>query len=207
MLKPYYQKDKLELGLDEAGRGCLLGPVCVAAVILNPDEDVLPLTPIRDSKKCSQSRREYLREYIESVAISYSVQFVSEKDIDKLNILQATMKGMHLCIDDIRKNLDVDTLLVDGTYFPFYMNDDFEAIDHYCIAGGDDIYQSIAAASILAKTYRDEYIRGLADKNPILHQYGVSSNKGYGTSQHIQGIKEHGITEYHRKSFRPCKDQ
>ena len=205
MLKPFHTKDKIEIGIDEAGRGCLMGPVCVAAVVLNPECDVSPPYEIKDSKKCSEKKKLALREYIETYSIAYSVKMISVKEIDSLNILQATMKGMHQCIDDIRKTLEPDSLLVDGTYFNYYMTEDMECIPHHCIAGGDDTYQSIAAASILAKTYRDEYMKQLVNDNPILQEYEIEKNKGYGTKRHMDALKTHGVTKYHRRSFKPCQ--
>ena len=150
MLKSYHTgPESIELGLDEAGRGCLMGPVCIAGVILSPK--ILEENPpykIRDSKKCSVKQRIALRKYIMDNAIAYSIQFMDEAEIDRYNILQATMKGMHQCIDEIRnKNIEPTLLLVDGTCFPYYMNEDMENIPHECVQGGDNIYISIASAS------------------------------------------------------------
>ena len=131
MLKPFHTKGKIEIGIDEAGRGCLMGPVCIAAVVLNPECEVSPPYVLKDSKKGSEKKKHALR--------------------------------------------------------------------------GDDIYQSIAAASILAKTYRDEYMKQLVNDNPILQEYEIEKNKGYGTKRHIEALQTHGVTEYHRKSFKPCQ--
>jgi ribonuclease HII len=204
LLKPYYKQDSLEVGIDEAGRGCLFGPVCVGAVVWNP-ECPEPLYPIRDSKKCSEKVRNYLRKYIVENAIAYSVQFVSAEEIDKMNILNATMAGMHRCIDDIRETLEIDRILVDGTTFPYYTDHNLNVIEHVCIPGGDNLYQSIGAASILAKTYRDEYIQSLVSGNPSLERYGLGQNKGYGTSTHMDALKLYGPSDDHRKSFKPCR--
>tara|TARA_B100000900_G_C20535846_1_gene698338 strand:+ start:359 stop:964 length:606 start_codon:yes stop_codon:yes gene_type:complete len=200
-MEQYHTKDKLEIGIDEAGRGCFFGPVCVAAVIW-PNEEPDVTMEIKDSKKLTEKKRNILREYIEENAIAYSVKFIHNDVIDKINILKATMKGMHECIDDIRKNIEIDSLLIDGDRFEPYMDHNFECIEHHCIVGGDDKYKCIGAASILAKTYRDEYIKDLVKKDPELEKYGLLSNKGYGTKVHREAIKEYGLTKYHRKSFK-----
>jgi len=208
MLKQYLDESKVEVGLDEAGRGCLFGPVCVAAVIW-PNQDPLfndkepPV--IKDSKKVSEKKRNILREYIEEHAISYSVQFIDHEEIDKINILKATMKGMHLCIDGIRKQLEIDTILVDGDKFTHYLNEDFDYINHECVIGGDNTYKSIAAASILAKTHRDNYIYDLVKERPELENYALHKNKGYGTKIHMDALKEYGPVDGHRLSFKPCQ--
>tara|TARA_Y100000389_G_scaffold205066_1_gene262658 strand:- start:8814 stop:9440 length:627 start_codon:yes stop_codon:yes gene_type:complete len=207
MLKQYLHESKIEVGIDEAGRGCLFGPVCVAAVIW-PKEDPLyndkepPI--IKDSKKVSEKKRFILKDYIERNAISYSVKFISNEEIDKTNILQATMKGMHMCIDDIRNNTTIDTILVDGNHFKIYTDENLENIDHECIISGDNTYKSIAAASILAKTHRDNYIYQLVKDRPELERYALQKNKGYGTKIHMESIKKYGPIEGHRRSFKPC---
>ena len=200
MLEQFYEKDKIELGIDEAGRGCLFGPVCVASVIwLSEDPD--PEFVIKDSKKILEKKRYLLRDYIKENAIDYSIQFIDNNEVDKINILEATMKGMHKCVDDIVTRIIPDTLLIDGPHFIFYDN-----ITHVCINGGDNIYKSIAAASILAKTARDNYIIDLVKANPELEKYDIRNNKGYGTKKHLDAIKEHGITKWHRKTFGICKN-
>ena len=204
MLKQFYQQDTIELGIDEAGRGCLIGPVCVGSVILGDIISNPPPFEIKDSKKCSPKKRKILKDYIETNSIAYHVQLIHESDIDKLNILQATMKGMHLCIDEILKEITIDRILVDGTYFPYYTDKDLNVIDHVCIQGGDNKYLNIAAASILAKEYHDEYMINLVKDNPILENYDILNNKGYGTKSHIEAIKEFGSTKWHRKSFKCC---
>jgi ribonuclease HII len=207
MLKQYLDETKVEVGIDEAGRGCLFGPVCVGAVIW-PQEDPLHKggkpPEIKDSKKVSEKKRLLLKDYIETHALAWSVQFISHEDIDKTNILKATMKGMHQCIDDIRKQVKLDTILVDGNHFKIYTDEDLECIDHECVIGGDNTYKSIAAASILAKTHRDNYIYELVEGNPELEKYGFKTNKGYGTKIHMDALKEYGPVEGHRKSFKPC---
>lgn len=203
MLKQYLDESKIEVGIDEAGRGCLFGPVCVAAVVW-PTKDPEPALEIKDSKKVSEKKRYLLRDYIQKHALAYSVQFISHEEIDKLNILKATMKGMHLCVDDIRKQIHVDTLLVDGDKFTVYTDENLDYINHECVIGGDNTYKSIAAASILAKTYRDDYIISLSKERPELDKYKIPKNKGYGTKDHMNALKEHGPIVGHRRTFKPC---
>ena len=205
MLKQFHEKDKLEIGIDEAGRGCLFGPVFVAGVIwLDKDPNETKEYILKDSKKCSEKKRILLREYIEQNAKAYSVVRISEEEIDKTDILKATMKGMHQCVDEIRYQLEIDTILVDGNHFDIYTDKDMNPIDHECIINGDNTYKSIAAASILAKTHRDEYILNLVKENPQLSMYAIQNNKGYGTRDHMNAIRENGITQWHRKTFKPC---
>lgn len=188
--------DEIQVGIDEAGRGCLLGPVVVSAVIWNPE---IPVLNIKDSKKLSKKKRDEMRLYIENNALCYSVAFINNEIIDNINILKATMKGMHQCLDDLTNIFDINRILVDGNCFKKY-ND----ISHHCIISGDDKYVSIAAASILAKTHHDEFIDNICNNNPILHEkYNLKQNMGYGTRNHINGIKSNGLSEYHRKTF--CK--
>ena len=203
MLKQYLDGTKIEVGIDEAGRGCLFGPVTVAAVIW-PQEDPDPTLEIKDSKKVGEKKRLILKDYIENNAIAWSVQFISHEEIDKLNILQATMKGMHKCIDEIREQIEIDTILVDGNSFKMYTDENLDCMDHVCVVNGDNTYKSIAAASILAKTHRDNYILELSKDNPELEKYGISKNKGYGTKIHMDALKEYGSTKGHRMSFKPC---
>jgi len=199
MLKQFYEPDKIELGIDEAGRGCLFGPVCVASVVWL-DEDPNPDLVIRDSKKMSEKKRNILKTYILDNSISSSVKFIDNETIDRDNILEATMKGMHECIDDIVSTVNIDTLLIDGPHFNMY-----DGISHVCVVNGDNTYKSIAAASILAKTFRDEYINKLVDENPELERYDIRNNKGYGTRKHLEAIQEYGITKWHRKTFGICR--
>ncbi len=177
-----------EAGCDEAGRGCLAGPVFAAAVILPPDFDHLDLD---DSKKLSESQRNALREIIEKEALAYAVAKMDAPDIDKYNILWASVRTMHKALDKLK--IRPAHIIVDGNKFIPYKNVTFE-----CIIKGDGKYASIAAASILAKTYRDEYMENLNKKHP---QYHWQKNKGYPTQVHRRAIIEHGITKYHRKSF------
>ncbi len=199
VLLSYAKRDRVEAGVDEAGRGCLFGRVYIAAVIW--PQDKLPVDPpyeIKDSKKVTARRRGILRKFIEDNAISYSVSYVEHTDVDRLNVLRATLLGMHRALDGLDKRPDY--ILVDGDVFNSYKD-----IPHECVISGDNIYTSIAAASILAKEYHDEYIRTLCDSEPTLHKYGLIKNKGYATSYHRNAIKKHGISQYHRLSFGICR--
>ena len=183
-----YTNKYIEAGCDEAGRGCLAGPVFAAAVILSPDFNH-PL--LNDSKKLSEKRRIELRQYIEEHALDYHVAQVDEVEIDQINILNASIKAMHLAIDGLTKRPKY--LIIDGNRFKPY-----KKIPHECIIKGDSKYGAIAAASILAKTYRDDYMQKLSLQFP---QYGWEQNKGYGTLAHRIALEANGPTDYHRKSF------
>lgn len=205
-MQQYYKQNNLEIGLDEAGRGCLLGPVFTAGVILNDTGVLPPPYPIKDSKKCSPKIRAELRKYIEENSIAYCVEMIDVERIDKINILKSTMEGMEKCVDNITSIINVDRLLVDGNTFHTYMDKStFDHIPHVCIPGGDDKYLNIAAASILAKEYHDEYILKLCENNSVLNNYDIQNNKGYGTKSHMEALKEYGPTKFHRKSFKPCQ--
>ena len=204
-LKQYDDETNIEVGLDEAGRGCLFGPVCIAGVIW-PKEDPDPSIIIKDSKKCTEKHRLKCYEYIRDKSISYSIHMLTHEEIDEKNILQCSIEGMHRCLDSISENEEYNSILVDGNHFKQYYSsklDDF--ITHKCVIKGDNEFKSIAEASILAKTYRDNYIIQLVKDNPELEKYGLHKNKGYGTKEHMEAIKEYGITKWHRKSFAPCK--
>lgn len=188
MLKSFHYRNLIEAGCDEAGRGCLAGPVVAAAVILPKNYKHPVLT---DSKELTAKQREILRKEIISSAISYRVAFVDNLEIDKINILRASIKAMHIAIEGLDKIPEF--LLIDGNRFYNFKN-----IDHKTIIKGDGLYFSIAAASVLAKTYRDEYMEKLHCEYP---QYGWISNKGYPTLYHRTAIMKHGITPYHRKTF------
>ena len=199
-----YLEDEIEAGIDEAGRGCLSGRVYASAVILPnefPDEDYLN---IKDSKKLSRKKRDQMRKYIESVAIDYAVEYAEPKEIDKLNILHATMATMHRALDKL--SVIPSNIVVDGNYFKMYSDKDNSIIPHQLIKGGDNKYRNIAAASILSKCYHDDYIDELLEKEPDLLKYGWQTNMGYGTKTHMEAIKKYGITKYHRKSFAPCSN-
>ncbi len=187
-LKKYFDKELIEAGCDEAGRGCLAGPVFAAAVIL-PKNFRHPL--LNDSKQVTEANRYELRVIIEKEAISFAVAEVSSKEIDKINILNASFLAMHKAIAKL--NQCPELLLIDGNRFKKY-ND----VKHNCIIQGDAKYTSIAAASILAKTYRDDYMKQLHEQDP---RFSWHQNKGYGTEIHRQAIEKYGATEHHRHSF------
>lgn len=188
MLKNNYYIGKIEAGCDEAGRGCLAGSVYAAAVILpdNYQNDLL-----NDSKQLTEKRRYQLREIIERDAVAWAVGIVTPEEIDKINILNASILAMHRALDQLK--VRPEAIIVDGNRFKPYNN-----IPHTTIVKGDGKYLSIAAASILAKTYRDDYMNQLAEEYP---QYDWLSNKGYPTKKHRDAIRQYGITPYHRKSY------
>ncbi len=188
MLAPYYQTTVREAGADEAGRGCYAGPVFAAAVIL-PVDFYHPL--LNDSKQVAEKDRELLKDIIQSSAISWAVASITNEEIDQINILKASFKAMHLSIDQLKPKPQL--LLIDGNRFIPY-----KKIPHHCIIKGDGKYASIAAASILAKTFRDAYMKQIHEEFP---QYGWDKNKGYGTLQHRKAIEEFGLCKYHRRSY------
>ena len=194
MLLSFFGKSGVEAGCDEAGRGCLAGPVFAAAVILPRG---FRHALLNDSKQLTESERMLLRPVIERKALAYAVAAVDNEEIDRINILQASFKAMHLAIAQLK--ILPELLLVDGNRFKPY-----PGIPHECIIKGDGLYASIAAASILAKTYRDEYMAQLHAQHP---HYGWEQNKGYPTLYHREAIRERGLTIYHRRSFRLLPEQ
>lgn len=194
MLKNRYTSFEFECGTDEAGRGCLAGPVTAAAVIL-PKSFRNKL--LNDSKKLSALNRFELRKIIEKKAICYSVHHIYMEEIDQINILNASILAMHHCIDKLE--ITPEFIAVDGNRFHNYRQ-----IPHECIIEGDGKYKNIAAASILAKTYRDELMTQMHEEYPM---YNWKQNKGYGTREHREAIQEYGITKYHRKSFKLFPEQ
>src|SRR5690554_80425 len=189
MLYSAFQNKHIEAGCDEAGRGCLAGPVFAAAVIFPPD---FKYVGINDSKKLTSSQRYALRELIQKEAIAYAVGQVDAEEIDEINILNASFLAMHRALDLMA--ISPSFLIIDGNRFKPY-----RTIPHECIIQGDGKYLSIAAASILAKTYRDDFMANLAIQYP---QYDWQNNKGYATMKHRQAVTEYGLSPYHRKTFR-----
>lgn len=223
-LNAFFREDgNWELGVDEAGRGPLFGRLYVAATIL-PKTTEFRHEWMKDSKRfSSQKKIREVAEYIKSNAIAWSVKYAEAELIDEINIRQAVLRTMRECcrnlIEQIHANTEIPvseiipkvTLLVDGNDFPPFTiynpeTETLEEIESHTVEGGDNLYTCIAAASILAKVARDDYIAELCAEHPVLNEkYGIAKNKGYGTAEHMRGIKEHGITEWHRKSYGPCK--
>ena len=217
--------DIYEIGVDEAGRGPLFGRVYAAAVILPKtigEENTFDFTNMKDSKKFTSKKKiKEVAKYIKSNSLSWGVAFESEKVIDKINILQATQSAMHNAIKECIVKIQTEKkelvgggnchLLVDGNYFNSFISFDkktqqITSIPHTCVKGGDATYSCIAAASILAKVARDEYIEEICDENPWLDEiYGIRSNKGYGAKKHMNAVREKGKSQWHRFSFAPCK--
>ena len=205
----YDSKNEYEVGIDEAGRGPLFGRVYAAAVVLPKTNFRFDL--MKDSKLFTSSKKlDAVADYIKTNALSYSISFEETEVIDSINILNATIKCMHKCVRNL--SITPNVILVDGPHFKTYTafsdEDELTSIPHICIPSGDAKYASIAAASILAKSERDFYMHSLCDVYPYLNErYGFKKNKGYGTKQHLEGIKKYGITKWHRKSFKPCKEE
>jgi ribonuclease HII len=194
VLNLFYSSDKIEAGCDEVGRGCLAGPVVAAAVILPKSCEIDGLT---DSKKLSESQRIKLEPEIKKLALAWAVAEVSPAEIDAINILQATYKAMHLAVKQLKTKPEL--LLIDGNRFK-----PFKDVPHVCIIKGDSQYLSIAAASVLAKNYRDKLMKDLHQQYP---NYGWNKNVGYPTVEHRTGIEKFGVTPYHRLSFQLLKKQ
>lgn len=194
MLLPNFSGFKLEAGCDEAGRGCLAGPVFAASVILPPD---FSNSLLNDSKQLSEKKRYELREIIIKEAISYSVAYTSAEEIDKINILQASILAMHRAIATL--NTVPEFLIIDGNRFKPY-----KKIKHQCIIKGDGKYLNIAAASILAKTFRDDF---MLEQHQLYPEYNWQKNKGYPTADHRKAIEKYGLSPLHRKSFRQLSNQ
>ena len=218
-LKKYFNEDIsiIECGIDEVGRGPMFGRVYAGLVVL-PKDDSFDHSQMKDSKKFhSKKKIEQVAEYIKKNAIAWAIEYETEQTIDNINILQATQSAMHKCIKSVLNQLKLEDtsnmlLLVDGNYFKPYslLNESktkLEYIKYQMIEGGDNKYTSIAAASILAKVERDKYIEELCLQNPeLVERYGIDSNKGYGSKKHIDGIKQYGITKWHRQTFGICKE-
>ncbi len=194
MLEAYLHKTKIEVGCDEAGRGCLAGPVVAASVIL-PKDFTHPL--LNDSKQVSEKKRSILKTVIQEHALAYAVGVVDHKEIDEINILNASFLAMHRALDKIK--FPFESILVDGNRFKKYKDS-----EHHCIIKGDGKYLNIAAASILAKTYRDELMESLDEEFPV---YSWKKNKGYPTKAHRSAIREFGVNKNHRLTFRLLPEQ
>ena len=194
MLQLNYSGFSLEAGTDEAGRGCLSGPVVAAAVIL-PEDFHHPF--LNDSKQLSEKKRAELRPFIEAHALAFAVSFISQQEVDQINVLQASITGMHRAIDALK--IIPEFIIVDGNKFR-----DYKEIPHEAIVKGDAKYLSIAAASVLAKTYRDDYMKKIHADFPM---YNWAKNKGYPTKEHRNAIRKFGANEHHRKTFRLLPEQ
>ncbi|MEW6467907.1 MAG: ribonuclease HII [Bacteroidota bacterium] len=197
MLKLFYHKELTEAGCDEAGRGCLAGPVYAAAVILPKDLNKKLLTGLNDSKQMNEELRYELRPVIQEVALAWCVASASHQEIDEINILNASFLAMHRALDGL--SLAPKHIIIDGNRFKKYRD-----IPHQCVIEGDGKYLSIAAASVLAKTYRDDHMKELHEKFPV---YNWKRNKAYATPEHRKAIEDHGLCEFHRRSFRLVPDQ
>lgn len=215
----YNEANAYELSIDEAGRGCLFGRVYVACVVLPKDPELFDGKNIKDSKKFSSKKKlNEVAEYIKEHALSWHVEYVEADVVDEINILQADMRGMHECIKHTITALGHVSVrdcmaIVDGNYFTPYRIFDKESetiieLPHVTIEQGDGKYMAIAAASILAKTARDNYVLDMCQKYPeLITRYGLDKNMGYATKTHLDGIREHGITQWHRKTFgKACKE-
>lgn len=213
-----FSDTKYEIGIDEAGRGPMFGRVYVSAVIL-PKDDSFDHSKMKDSKRFhSKKKIKEVAEYIKNNALFWTVQYMEHNEIDKLNIREATLYCMHKCINEIIKQINIENksfddyyLLIDGNDFKPYgnlLNNNLCYMKYTCIEGGDNLYTSIAAASILSKVYRDDYIEEMCNNYPLLDEYySLKSNKGYGTSKHISGIYKNGISPWHRQTYGLCKSQ
>ena len=214
----YFENDNsvfLEIGVDEAGRGPMFGRVYVAAVILPKDPKQFDHSKVKDSKKFhSEKKIKEVAEYIKTHAIAWSIKYAEHNVIDKLNIRRATLEMMHEAISEVCTKMKEEKkeyyLLIDGNDFipmMYLQNENLIQLPYKTIEGGDNIYACIAAASILAKVTRDEYIMEICKENPDLQEkYDLENNKGYGTKKHMDGIKKYGISQWHRKSFGICKE-
>jgi len=203
MLKQHYGNNynELQVGVDEAGRGSLAGPVFAGAVIFDHSYQHENLELIKDSKKLTRKKRDELRIFIEKNALIYAVEYCDNSIIDENNILNATYTAMHKSLKKIYNIIKFNRILVDGNRFKPFISPN-GTILHECVIKGDNVYLNIAAASILAKTYHDDYIDHLCNENPDLEKYGWRNNMCYGTKQHINAIKKFGLTQYHRKTFK-----
>ena len=194
-MKVSIETGQISAGLDEVGRGCMMGRLYCGAVVFHPDEEGLDSRLVKDSKKfTSRVKRAEARDYILENCLDYSIAYCEPSEIDTFGLSKSWIKTMHSAIQQL--DIDVEHLLIDGNYFESYQNK-----PHSCIIGGDAQYYPIAAASVIAKVAHDEYIAELVENYPILKEYGINQNMGYGTQQHMNAIQRLGLTEHHRKSF------
>ena len=198
----------IEVGVDEAGRGPLFGPVVAAACVLptNLSENDSLLSYVKDSKKLTEKKRNEVVKYIKEKAIAYGIGEASVQEIDTINILQANFRAMHRALDQVYEKIQFEHIIVDGPHFKRYIKPNTNPpvlVPYTTIPQGDAQYMNIAAASILAKTYRDNLIIQMVNDDPSLEKYGLKSHKGYGTKKHMDALKEYGATPHHRKSFAP----
>jgi ribonuclease HII len=200
-MKLYKNIDNIEVGIDEAGRGSLIGRVYVGAVIWHKDDLIKEPFIIQDSKKITRRRRAILKDFIQENAVEYSVAYAEPEEIDQENILKITLRTMHRALKQLKT--EFDSILVDGPYFNEYYRHGIP-VEHECVVGGDGLYKSIACGSILAKEYHDQHINELCDEYPQLEEYGLRKNVGYGTKQHMKALQEYGVTKFHRMSYAPC---
>lgn len=205
-----YPTNNFEAGIDESNRGGLIGDVVAACVVLKKPEttdEINIYKEIKDSKKLTKKKRKELSIYIKKNALTYGIGTASKDEIDSINILNATMKAMHRAADSAYKKYKFEKIFIDGPYFHTYIppGEESEFINHECINKGDSIYTCIAAASILAKEQHNDNIHNLVSNNSILEKYDLLNNHGYGTKKHLDAIKNYGITEWHRKSYKTCK--
>ncbi len=205
----YNEDDKVEVGLDEAGRGCLFGRLYVGAVVFAKEEDAffdhgVTLKTIQDSKVLTPKKRDILFDYIQECALDKAVAYADVPEIDEFNILGADMRTMHRALDSL--TVPVDRILVDGDAWKPWKNSSGEIVEAHTIVDGDAEYLSIAAAGILAKVARDRWVEEITSQNPEWDtKYGLLKNKGYGTAAHMKGLSEHGVTDQHRRSYAPVR--
>lgn len=207
-LKPFQEPNRVEIGIDEAGAGTFFGSLFIAGVILPQNIEELMeqdgKVVIRDSKKMSQKRREYAEEFIKKNAVEWHIVEKSSEEVDDLNILRARLTGFHDVIRTFK--MKPEKILIDGDKFESYVDEDTNVeIESECVIEGDNTYLSIAAASILAKTAQMKHIEEMVEAHPEIKKYDIHNNHGYGTARHIHGIKEHGVTPWHRLSFGICR--
>jgi len=210
MTSNYIKSPITTVGVDEVGRGTLFGNVVASAVILPETFSDDIYLQIKDSKKLSFKKRRFLADYIKNNAIAYGIGYITAEEIDKINILQASIKAMHIALYEVMKTANFNKIIVDGNYFIPIIgnsndnNDDDNIIDNECITKADQIYLNVAAASIIAKDYHDQYILDLLEKEPDLNKYDLKNNMGYATLNHRKAIEKYGIHKYHRKTFSSC---